>query len=152
MANQIQNSQATNNPLFDKMCERFQFQHVAVAEIMLKKAERIHIQKNRISGPKVEKKAWKFTLTPSLVRHASICCSILLIVSVLMLCAIFGTSANSEFSKATGVFANTPNAIASAVDDGQDNVTVYTKDGAEITVITASAKEQTTIGADQIQK
>ena len=48
MVNQIQNNQATNNPLFDKMCERFQFQHVAVAEIMLKKAERIHIQKNRI--------------------------------------------------------------------------------------------------------
>ena len=151
MANQIQNSQATNNPLFDKMCERFQFQHVAVAEIMLKKAERIHIQKNRISGPKAEKKAWKFALTPSLVRHASICCSILLLVSVLMLCAIFGTSANSEFSKATGVFANTPNAVAS-IDDKQDNVTVYTKDGAEITVITASKEQTNIVVADQIQK
>ena len=120
-----------NNPLYAKMCERFQIQGVSVAEIMLKKAERNHGHKMQVVKPAAEKKILNFHFTPSFVRHASICCSILLLVSVLMLCAIFGTSANSEFSKATGVFADSAMAEATPADNESVEMLIYTADSGE---------------------
>jgi len=145
MANAVQNTTSTNNPLFDKMCERFQFHgHVAVAEVMLKKAERLHGRTPRMAKPMAERKALNVSLSPSFVRQASICCSILLLVSVLMLCAIFGTSANGEFSKATGVFADAENAEAVAAENGKVDMVVYTHDVPELAV-----KTEPTIGTEK---
>ena len=140
MANAVQNTTSTSNPLFDKMCDRFQFQgHVAVAEVMLKKAERLHGRTPRIAKPMAEKKAMNVSFSPSFARQASICCSILLLVSVLMLCAIFGTSANGEFSKATGVFADAENAEVAEAENGKVDMVVYTHDTPELAVKTELA-------------
>ena len=133
---------SSNNPLYDKMCAQFQFSgNVAVAEIMLKKAERLHVHKTHKIKAQSEKKEWNFNFTPSFVRHASICCSILILVSVLMLCAIFGTSSNSEFSKATGVFANAQNADVIPAEESKVNLAIYSADGVDIAVKTSSAQD-----------
>lgn len=129
-----------NNPLYTKMCERFQLQGVSVAEIMLKKAERNRGHRMQAVKPSLEKKTLHFRFTPGFIRHASICCSILLLVSVLMLCAIFGTSANSEFSKAAGVFADSAMAEASPTDNEAVEMLIYAADGTEISVQTNTAQ------------
>lgn len=142
MANTDQNTTLSNNPLFDKMCQRFQFPgHVSVAEVMLKKAARYPARKLRTAKYAYDhREPWKVAFTRGFVRNASICCSILLLVSVLMICAIFGTSSNQEFPSPSGIFAEGGESHATPADKTVIDTMVYASEGAEITVKTSSAE------------
>ena len=116
MASRV-NTMTSNNPLYDKMCDKFQFHgNVTVAEMMLKKAAH-HQPIHRQKPAHVNRHANAPLQMGNVRRYALVCCSVFLLTVVLVVCAVFSTSKNDSITKINGIFAEESETDIRPVDD-----------------------------------
>ena len=135
MTNVQQTTNQLYNPLFEKMCQRFQLQDgVTIAEAMVKKAAKSPYQ---TSFEIEEARKAKSHTSGKLLRVAAAMVSLFMFTAVLVGCVHLGTQNDGLFGGIGAIFADIDTtASASGTNDAPTDVNVYEDGNHKTTVST----------------
>lgn len=129
MTTTIQTSVAQQaNPLFEKMCDRFQFEgHITVADMALKRAShhtRLPSKTPRTASPK--KQSHRIAIPFKSLQKVAFCSALIVLSSILLLCAVLSYAPNGKLSKVAGIFSGEDEpVVTSPSNPGEDQTIVY---------------------------